>query len=759
MSTRRPLRIMDTDDGGAIFAVPYTDDADMASPITQQLSASAESPVPTSQEGPGPAPRITDQFTPISGGTLRRIMMSGAEASDAIRTRRDELYRNEFPRLEPRYAEKCDACDAEYDAEQDECGVCGSTDLSPPDPEKKREATRLFESVNAAGQSLRDIAKRAEEDQWTAGVSTLVVEHEYYQATGDGALYDRGEIYREEPTGLHRADPFALRPIVDEDGQPGGHWYVCPLHRDTHYEDAGRCPQCNAELREAHFVEDNGHTGERQYYLRQEVITWAYAQPRLHGLDGLAPSVHVWLKQAILQMMDRYAGAFYDPEADRLPNQFMILHTSNPDSWEDEMAKARDDSDRYRSPIFTNEYSPQDTAQPEVQVIDAMPDELLGQSEETKSTFKSDIRQAFGISDVHDSDLEDAGGLNNEGLQLEVTDRSLASQMNDYRHGWLDTLMKRLGFDGWRISFLPEPGTDAKELQDNLRAAAFVKQAGGDARIQDGSLVVDDFDVELDDSDDPPSLSGAPNLPGVGSPVPGDGGGAPGGAPGGGGGTLGGGGGLDTSALQAEERALEHVERKLRAGMPVTDVDMKGAPVYATRNDVPPNVQNRIESALEDHDFSVATTIDTPTLQDVFRKSLTQPQGWSIDSIATNLRKATDGVDRDTARTTAQTEATAILNEARAKAVRELEQETGVDVLHYWDGPDDEDTTDMCTWLKEQTNPEYGGDPVSMDELEQLQRTAIEKYGDGQPYAGSVRSHVLHPNERHTHRSILASQV
>jgi len=88
-----------------------------------------------------------------------------------------------------------------------------------------------------------------------------------------------------------------------------------------------------------------------------------------------------------------------------------------------------------------------------------------------------------------------------------------------------------------------------------------------------------------------------------------------------------------------------------------------------------------------------------------------------------------------------------------------LEQETGVDVLHYWDGPDDEDTTDMCTWLKQQTNPEYGGNPVSMDELEQLQRTAIEKYGDGQPYAGSVRSHVLHPNERHTHRSILASQV
>jgi len=454
-------------------------------------------------------------------------------------------------------------------------------------------------------------------------------------------------------------------------------------------------------------------------------------------------------------MMDRYAGSFYDPEADRLPNQFMILHTSNPDSWEHEMAKARDDNDQYRSPMFTNEYSPQDTAQPEVQVIDAMPDELLGQSEETKKAFKSDIRQAFGISDVHDSELADAGGLNNEGLQLEVVDRSLASQMNDYRHGWLDTLMKRFGFDGWRISFLPDTGADADALQNNLRAAAFVKQAGGDARITDGRLEVDDFEVDLDESDDPPSLSGTPNLPGVGSPVPDAGGGGGGGAAG---------GGLDTSALQAEVRHLEAIERALRAdvsgdGDGDDAVGVKGDPVYAQRDDVPPNVQNRIEAAIKTHDFSQATSIDTPTLKKVFRKSLTQPQGWSVDSITRNLIKATDSVDPTTARTTARTESTAILNEARERAVRDLDNDIPTDVLHYWDGPDDGDTTEMCAWLKRQTNPAYGGDPVSMDELHSLQRDAIEKFGDGQPHAGSVRDHILHANERHTHRSVLASQL
>ena len=749
MSSAQPLNLGTDDEGKTILAVPYDGDGEFANSITSQLNTSSDSPVPAGDGGPGPIQRITDQFSAIPGGLIRRIIMAGGESAEAIRTRRDELYRNAFPRIVPRYAHKCGECDSEFDTEHDECPACGSTDLSKPDPEKKRKALRLFESVNAAGQTLRDVAKRAEEDQQTAGVSTLVVEYDYYQASEPG-LFREGEIYRKEPVGLHRADPFKLRPVVDENGHPGGYAYTCPLHRDVESEEPGRCKKCGAELKEVHFVEKND--GDEIPYLREEVITWSWAYPRLHGLDGIAPASHVWIKQAILHMMDRYAGAFYDPESDRLPNQFMILHTSNPDSWEEEMAKARGDSDQYRSPVFTNEYAPQDSVQPEVQVIDAMPDELLGQSEETKSQFKKDIRQAFGIMDVHDSDLEDAGGLNNEGLQLEVIDRSLASQMNDYRQGWLDTLMKRFGFDGWEIAFLPDTGADPDSIQDNLRAAAFVKQAGGDAEIVDGRLEITDFEVDLDDSDDPPSLEGQPNLPGVGSPVPEGGAGGGGGAPGGG---AGGAGGLDTSSLQAEVSALESMETKARWGIAV---GMKGAPVYSQREDVPTNVQNRIEGAIAAHDFSLSNEVSSRVIKRVFEKSLTQPQGWSIDSIANNLMREAD-VEPTTARTIAQSEATAVLNSAREDAVGELDEVLDDEVLHYWDGPDDDDTTEMCTWLKEETNPEYGGDPVPMEQLKRLQREAIDRFGDDDPDSRKVRDHVLHPNERHTHRSILRNEL
>jgi hypothetical protein len=377
-----------------------------------------------------------------------------------------------------------------------------------------------------------------------------------------------------------------------------------------------------------------------------------------------------------------------------------------------------------------------------------MPDELLGQSEEMKSQFKSDIRQAFGISDIHDSDLEDAGGLNNEGLQLEVVDRSLASQMHDYREGWLDELMKRLGFEGWRISYLPERGAEADRLQDNLRAAAFVKQAGGDAEIVDGRLEVSDFEVDLDDSDDPPSLEGQPNLPGVGSPIP-DAGGGGGPAPGGGGGAPG------PAALQAE---VTHLDRAVTHCLAPDAVTQAGAPVYQNDEDVPTNVEQRIDTAIQNHDFSPVESVSSARLQSLFGDRLTQAQGWSINSLTDHLHTETE-LDREDARTVARTEATAILNAAREDAVGELAETLDETVLHYWDGPDDESTSEMCTWLKEQTNPEYGGDPVPMDDLHELEREALDRFTEDGGRSADVRRHVLHPNERHTHRSVLESNV
>lgn len=763
-------RLQSTGEEATFLFAPGADDTASLAPIQQQLNGATSTPAPASDdERDGPIRRRTEHVLPIGAQTLRRIALTGAETADAIRTRRDELYRNEFPRLEPRFAMACDACDAQFDAapDGDACPACGADDLREPDPAQKRRAKRQFASVNPEGQSLRDVAKRAEADQWVTGVSTLVIEHKYQQAATETALYREGEIYRVAPTAIYRADPLAVRPRTDDDGRPGGKW-ACPIHREAVvHEDPGRC-QCGADLREVWFVElgnGSGRTGRddtHTRYFREEVITWSYAHPRLRGLDGIAPAAHVWLKQAILEMMDRWGGAYYNQSNDRLPGKMYLVHTTNPDGFEDAVTQARDDEDRYKQSVLTTALDPDNV---EITELDGMPDELLGQSEAMKSQFKSDIRQAFGISDVHDSDLKDAGGLNNEGLQLEVVDRSLASQMLDYREGWLDTLMKRLGFGDWQISFLPERGNDADALRDNLKAAAFVEQAGGSAEIVDGELHVEDFEVDLDDSEEPPSLQGAPNLPGVGSAVP------DAGAGGGGGGAAGFQQGAtqsaadrpadDLSTLRSELHALEQAAfgvRGVDAGVRQSAIAQQGAPVYATREDVPPNVQRRISDAVRRNDFRTIEDASSARLEQFFEEKLTQPQGWSVDSLARGLREQ-GLVESENARTAARTESAAILSRAREDATAELAANVEDDVLHYWDGPDDGGVSEMCQWLKEQTNPEFGGIPVPMDELRDLQEEAIRRFSEQDPGATAVRDFVLHPQERHTFRSVLASEV
>jgi len=87
------------DDSTVLFGGRDPGDGELTDPISQELSDGAETPVPeTDGQRGGPVARVTDQFVPLGATTLRRLMLSGGEAAEAIRTRRDELYRNEFPR-------------------------------------------------------------------------------------------------------------------------------------------------------------------------------------------------------------------------------------------------------------------------------------------------------------------------------------------------------------------------------------------------------------------------------------------------------------------------------------------------------------------------------------------------------------------------------------------------------------------------------------------------------------------------------------
>jgi len=716
----------DREDGSSVLVAPF-DDKQAAQNIAQQLRNAGSTPAPSSNgsDGGGPAGRATSRKAKFGISLLRTIGLQSHEIGNDVRKRRDELYRNDFPVLKPRFTVKCEDCGTELQEDPEECPSCGGANLRKPDPEQRREAEELFESVNREGQSLRDLAKYCEPDQWLAGVSCIVIQYEYHIAR-DSGIYRDGEVISKEPQELVYGDPATIKPVVDEDGRAGGYWYTCPIHRESPDREPGYCESCGAELQEIYFVDQSKE--DDAYYFRDEVVTWAYPQPELNGLDGLAPTAGVMLRQVIIEMMVRYGAAFYDQNSDRLPNQFMILHTTNPDHWEDQLTKIRQEDDAYDSPILSNEYSPRDSSVPEVQVVDAMPDEMLGQSRDVKQDYKEDIRQATGVSNVHDSDLKDAGGLNNEGLQLEVTDRSIASQQKDYREGWLDTLCKRLGITDWQVSFIPARNDeqDALNRQREIRAGQLAAEASLDARWEDGELVIEDGEFEAPER-------GAPKQPGD------TGSGQPSGNAG---------GGIESAASTLGD-VFEHF-----VWADDSDIEQAAKPFWSRDEDVPEDVKRHVRTAIARTDLTMADDVSASTLQPFFRENLLDSRGWSLRSLTDDLVDR-ESLDRDYARTVVRSGVARILNHAKFQAYAELEGDADQDILYYWRGPDDGDTSPGCQQLKEMTNPDYGGTPRPLGEFRSLQRDIHDEHFAGLEFDDSA----LHPSERHTIEAIPASAL
>lgn len=779
-------RIGTDSQGRTVLIAPY--DEDLASKAVQkglgkQTDSDPETttPDPTGEsdgrderEG-GPIRRFNDVFTDLGMVQLEALAMDGYEIARATNTLRDETFRNEFPLLIPRFAVTCEACGVEYNEEVEACLECTRErlieegvdsdpprdldlideefhegTLRPPEARQKRSAEQLFESVNKEGQSLRELYKLCEDDHHRVGVGMHIVKWDYAIATGDSNVFSPGDVIYQQHDELVKADPKRVVPVVDENGRIGNFWWACPVHRPPHSASVvekapGRCPECSTQLQEVYYVEkQDGSRSTRKpvkYYFDHEVVDWAHHFPRLNGKDGLSPAHHVWLKQSILHWMDVYGAAFYDPSSDRYPNKFMVVHTTNPDTWERNFEKAEDDAKEnpYAQQIMMNEYGAESQSTPEVQVIDLMNDELLGQDDTIKKRYKSDIRQQWMVTDVFDSELEDAGGLNNEGKQLEVTDRGVASRHQDLMTGPLDELGKLLGITDYRIAFVPQMDATLEEQQQKVKLGTDAAKGGLEPRWEDGEVEIPDGEFEEPDT-------GGPPIPGMASE---DGDTDAGELNGG-----------DPESLFGDfsEGDLASLTSKLDDAydhMVWADEDTKAESYWADDDRVPEFVKEAITRVIDSKDavfkqIEGLTPAGIMALEELFKEKLTQPQGWSIKSISEDIQD-TFLVDEETADTWAATESARILNKTREEAFKSQPTDDGEEERTFrWIGPgspDDGRTTDACVWMKEQTDPAFGGTPRTLEELHDLAAEAVEKFFSGLSYN---RDWVLHPHERHT---------
>ncbi|MFB6284591.1 MAG: hypothetical protein ABEK59_11810, partial [Halobacteria archaeon] len=142
------------------------------------------------------------------------------------------------------------------------------------------------------------------------------------------------------------------------------------------------------------------------------------------------------------------------------------------------------------------------------------------------------------------------------------------------------------------------------------------------------------------------------------------------------------------------------------------------------------------EGAFYDGDIEDLTRQEQRELERMLEEKMTQKQGWSLASLKDAV---TDefGYAEGAALITIRNETAAIANKAREEAYKDRDDYE--EYKFYWTGPDDMDTTPICEFMKNQTNPRFGGEPVTLEKMEELLHEAIERFPD---FKGSTPERV-----------------
>lgn len=138
------------------------------------------------------------------------------------------------------------------------------------------------------------------------------------------------------------------------------------------------------------------------------------------------------------------------------------------------------------------------------------------------------------------------------------------------------------------------------------------------------------------------------------------------------------------------------------------------------------------------------------TLKGVLEDKMTQPQGWSLQSLLGDLKDALGDVDVEDEYllNILRNETSAVLNTAREEAYEESEGRRDEEYVYDWLGPQDHRTTPTCIAIKEEV--EDRGGAVPMDELKQILYEKALQHADAEGTPERVDDWQPHYQCRHT---------
>ena len=347
---------------------------------------------------------------------------------------------------------KCSQCEEEYQHDTvSECRMCGGSDFQSPDADQILYPRWFVKQRNGMDQSFTDVLREVEWDLDIVDDGFIVLIKEYFLDPDSGKI----EFFRVKE--MMRGDPTFMRIVADKRGTRGGRYLICPVHRDKTYpftNEDKKCDICNLDLQDVQFINTAG-SGKTQYYIEGEIVHVSKYSPS--KLYGRSPVATMWRQAMTLTAMDNYMYLAYQKR--RIPRGVLSITTDNIQStasfWKGAEEKMERDPN-YIPKVGVESATGRGRVE-FVRFMDTLDEMQYGQ---VRDELRMRIAAFYGVSNIFMMDSGKGGGLNNEGLQILVTNRAVEFGQKLYSRDIFPRLFSEMGITDWEMTLYPNEEED-----------------------------------------------------------------------------------------------------------------------------------------------------------------------------------------------------------------------------------------------------------------------------------------------------------
>lgn len=585
--------------------------------------------------------------------------------------------------------------------------------IDNPDKSQLERLKQIMRRINSNNQSLKDLSRIYEQDE-------NIYDDGYLVAINDYIFGSDGEVIDTDTKEIIRASPTVMAIIADSEGrlgytQEGKRVFVSVTDRGVLFteEEANAKGFKDAQgikLQPAFYraITYYGNESRDIFYIPGEVLHLSRHNPT--AINGRSPMLSIWMKMVTLIEQDRYLLLNY--QKGRPPRGILAISTTNFASaqaaWEAAKVEARKDPHSINPMLLGDK-----DGKGKVEWIELM--KPLGDMQfiETRNEMRRSIGAVYGVMPLFSGDLSESGGLNNEGLQITVTNQAAEEGQKFYNEKVLPWILERFEIFDYKLE-LEEPEEKDEVIESKIKG---IKIDNAVKMTQMG------FDVSYNSQDDEFSFSEEATTP---AEQPG---------------VFGGPNETKLNDQKLEKEFLTILSTQQERDLEKDAYDM-------IMNDALELKKEGLEFDIKKQDKELKEFIS----KDIFKRKFEGLSKLKSDKIKSILLKGilakislteiiskikNVGVNKEQAELIARTE-----NSILGNATREFNfsrAEGSEDFVFKWIGPDDDRTADISKEIKKKSIK-----GLKLEVLKNLVRKTSEKFG-----FKPDRDWFSHPNQRH----------